>query len=170
MGYSIFDQVINGVERDAGYGVIALCDHPNCTAVIDRGMGYACCDAIHHDGSCGGFYCSEHIMLWSVISKDEFEGLDDKEIQKLLEQYGLSDQYSPSNMPEFNECEQFNHCQHEPIQSKTAQGWVDWIKKDDSWGKWRELYPEKLQFMIEDAAKWEAVRQEASVVNITEEG
>lgn len=40
MGWSIgFDSNWN---RDIGYGVPAFCDHPGCTAEIDRGLAYVC--------------------------------------------------------------------------------------------------------------------------------
>ena len=29
-------------KRDIGYGVPSICDHPGCTARIDRGLSYVC--------------------------------------------------------------------------------------------------------------------------------
>jgi|SRR5436190_11618140 len=47
--------------RDIGYGVPALCDHPNCVAKIDRGLAYVCGgDAYGGDVGCGLFFCEEH--------------------------------------------------------------------------------------------------------------
>ena len=56
VGYSVgFDSSTN---RDIGYGVPAVCDHPGCSATINRGMSYACGGA-REDG-CGLFFCEEH--------------------------------------------------------------------------------------------------------------
>lgn len=48
-------------ERDVGYGVPALCDHPRCGKRIHRGLAYVCGD--EPDGGeagCGLFFCDEH--------------------------------------------------------------------------------------------------------------
>jgi hypothetical protein len=58
MGYAVY-------ERDgrwAGYGVPATCDHPDCGASIDRGLGYLC-GAVTDDRGCGLFFCSDHLWL-----------------------------------------------------------------------------------------------------------
>lgn len=51
--------------REAGYGVEAECDADDCTAVIDRGLGYLCGTA--PDGhrepcepGCGRYFCMDH--------------------------------------------------------------------------------------------------------------
>lgn len=51
--------------REAGYGVEAECDHPDCTERIDRGLGYLCGDNPdgHRDPEepgCGKYYCEQH--------------------------------------------------------------------------------------------------------------
>lgn len=51
--------------REAGYGVEAPCDHPDCTVVIDRGLGYLCGNQPdgHRDDDepgCGRYFCGEH--------------------------------------------------------------------------------------------------------------
>ena len=47
--------------RDIGYGVPAICDHPRCNEVINRGMGYECYtyDDKREKG-CRLFFCSKH--------------------------------------------------------------------------------------------------------------
>lgn len=42
-------------DRDIGYGVPAFCDHPECSAEIDRGLAYRC-------GGCRLYFCSRHQM------------------------------------------------------------------------------------------------------------
>lgn len=50
--------------REIGYGVTAVCDHPGCTAEIDRGLAYAC-GGMHGGGDqgCGRYYCSAHLFF-----------------------------------------------------------------------------------------------------------
>src|SRR5262245_35196468 len=48
-------------RRDIGYGVPALCDHPDCKTVIDRGLAYVCGDEPYGgDRGCGLYFCGEH--------------------------------------------------------------------------------------------------------------
>lgn len=47
--------------RSIGYAFIAVCDHPNCTSEIDRGLGYACGD-MHGETElgCEKYFCEKH--------------------------------------------------------------------------------------------------------------
>lgn len=49
-------------KRDIGYAVPAICDHPECSEEIDRGLGYVCADQEPYGGEngCGLFFCSGH--------------------------------------------------------------------------------------------------------------
>jgi hypothetical protein len=49
-------------NRDIGYGVPALCDHPQCYELIDRGLGYVCGNEEPYGGEdgCGLYFCTEH--------------------------------------------------------------------------------------------------------------
>jgi len=60
MGWSIgFDGDWN---RDIGYGVPAVCDHPKCDAKIDRGLSYVCGgDPYGGDKGCGLYFCGDHL-------------------------------------------------------------------------------------------------------------
>lgn len=62
MGWSIgYD---SNYERDIGYGVPALCDHPECNEEIDRGLSYVCGgDPGGGEKGCGLFFCSAHLYL-----------------------------------------------------------------------------------------------------------
>jgi hypothetical protein len=54
----------NHEGRECGYAVAATCDHPGCTAEIDRGLGYLCgtTDAIDGSGpGCGKYFCAAHL-------------------------------------------------------------------------------------------------------------
>lgn len=62
MGYSYYT-LPDG--REAGYGVEAECDHPDCHETIDRGLGYLCGrNPLGHkdaeEPGCGNYYCSKH--------------------------------------------------------------------------------------------------------------
>ena len=62
MGWSIgFDE---HWQRDVGYGVPALCDHPGCNEVIDRGLSFVCGGAPYggEDG-CGLYFCAHHLFM-----------------------------------------------------------------------------------------------------------
>ena len=58
MGYSIGWDSTRG--RDIGYGVPAICEHPDCNEEINRGMGYACGGGFPEDG-CGLYFCGKHL-------------------------------------------------------------------------------------------------------------
>lgn len=48
-------------QRDIGYGVPAFCDHPGCTAKIDRGLAFVCCGQEPYGGDgCGLYFCDQH--------------------------------------------------------------------------------------------------------------
>lgn len=51
-------------ERDIGYSVPAICDHPGCNEEIDRGLSYVCGGQPYggEDG-CGLYFCDEHLMI-----------------------------------------------------------------------------------------------------------
>ena len=60
MGWSIgYD---TNWDRDIGYGVPAICDHPECAEKIDRGLGYVCGKGVPYGGDdgCGLFFCVSH--------------------------------------------------------------------------------------------------------------
>lgn len=67
MGWAHCGQDSEG--REIGYGVEAVCDHPDCDVIIDRGMSYACGDT-HGDGDntvdytyCEKYFCSAHLYF-----------------------------------------------------------------------------------------------------------
>lgn len=60
MGWSIgYD---DNWQRDIGYGVPAYCDHPKCSAEIDRGLSYVCGgEPYGGEKGCGLYFCDEHL-------------------------------------------------------------------------------------------------------------
>lgn len=48
-------------QRDVGYGVPAVCDHPGCNEKINRGLGYVCGGEPYGEpGGCGLYFCGLH--------------------------------------------------------------------------------------------------------------
>jgi hypothetical protein len=50
-------------QRDIGYGVPAICDHPGCGAEIDRGLSYVCGgEPYGGEEGCGLYFCEKHLF------------------------------------------------------------------------------------------------------------
>jgi len=48
-------------HRDIGYGVPAICDHPDCSEPIDRGLSFVCGgEPYGGERGCGLFFCAKH--------------------------------------------------------------------------------------------------------------
>lgn len=62
MSWSIgFDSNWN---RDIGYGVPCICDHPGCNKEINRGLSYVCGgEPYGGEEGCGLYFCSEHLVF-----------------------------------------------------------------------------------------------------------
>ena len=77
MGWSLgFDDNWN---RDIGYGVPAICDHPECNKEINRGLAHVCGDEPYGgDDGCGLYFCDEHkhpvLCMNCLDGIDPFEG------------------------------------------------------------------------------------------------
>lgn len=51
-------------KRDIGYGVPAVCDHPDCSAEITRGLAHVCGGQPYGgDEGCGLYFCSAHLWI-----------------------------------------------------------------------------------------------------------
>lgn len=103
-------------HRDIGYGVPAICDHPDCNEKIDRGLSYVCgSDAYGGEHGCGLFFCETHRHLIEVKGESEFVSL----------------------------CDQCKHDSPKPTfePKPDTKEWRDWKRTDESWAKWREENP-----------------------------
>jgi hypothetical protein len=61
MGYASYT-LADG--RQAGYAIEATCDEKDCTARIDRSLGYLCGRSPGGDEwGCGNYFCSEHLFF-----------------------------------------------------------------------------------------------------------
>lgn len=51
-------------SRDIGYGVPAICDHPECETAIDRGLAYVCGgEPYGGEHGCGLYFCGKHLAI-----------------------------------------------------------------------------------------------------------
>lgn len=66
MGWSIgFDA---NWQRDIGYGVPCVCDHPKCNEEIDRGLAHVCGgEPYGGDDGCGLYFCGKHLYVGGPI-------------------------------------------------------------------------------------------------------
>lgn len=85
-------------KRDIGYGVPAICDHPECSEKIDRGLAYVCGGNPHGgDHGCGLFFCDSHLLLGGPAQQchrcvDEQHPFDPKPETREWLQWKLSDE------------------------------------------------------------------------------
>jgi hypothetical protein len=125
MGWSIgWDQEH---DRDIGYGVPALCDHPKCNEEIDRGLSYVCGGQPYGgDIGCGLFFCGKHLSY-------------------------VPDPYDTD--PEVGDNVQLcNRCANKqpPFDPKPdILEWVNWKLTDESWQIWRDSHVEEVKLMLE---------------------
>lgn len=63
MGWSVgYDEHWN---RDIGYGVPSICDHPDCSEEIHRGLAHVCgSEPKGGERGCGLYFCGEH-LYWN---------------------------------------------------------------------------------------------------------
>ncbi len=116
MGWSIGYDI--NLKRDIGYGVPAICDHPDCSKKIDRGLAYVCGgEPYGGEYGCGLFFCESH-LLYDVEKVDG--------IQK---------------------CEQClcGEARFDP--KPDSLQWVRFKLKDKSWKQWREENPDEVARM-----------------------
>lgn len=114
MGYACYD----GKDgRDQGYGVPAICDHPDCNNEIDRGIGYACGGDPHE--TCGLFFCAEHLS------------------------YRVENEGTPQETWTRAMCERCHDEDAQPFDPKPdTQEWIDHKMIDPSWDLWRSKNPD----------------------------
>ena len=64
---------VDSLGRPIGYAFEAICDHPDCTEEINRGLSYAC-GGMHGAGNwyCENYYCDDH-MGWPDLEDDEYD-------------------------------------------------------------------------------------------------
>ncbi|MER7794921.1 hypothetical protein [Streptomyces sp. NPDC097640] len=64
MGYAHYEVIRNGERIEAGYAVEAMCDRPDCTAKVWRGLDALCGQTPGGDEfGCGGYFCDADLYL-----------------------------------------------------------------------------------------------------------
>lgn len=124
-------------QRHIGYSVFAICDHPNCTVEIDRGLAYMCCEDPKPSASCEGFYCAEHRD--NYVYGDEIDDMDDDELEAMgidVESQAVFDAVENGDIV---------RCRHLPIPlNKESAYWLELVLADESWATWRDENPKKV--------------------------
>ena len=122
MGYQIY----RVGKRWGGYGVPAICVHPDCNEEIDREVSFACGGEPFSEFGCDRYFCEKHRYLecWKCD--------------------GSSDKCDHDITDKECECECKFVCERcrdglEPFPYKPeTKEWCKWVLKNKSWKEWRE--------------------------------
>jgi hypothetical protein len=125
--------------RDIGYGVPAVCDHPDCKVKIDRGLGYVCGgEPYGGEQGCGLFFCSEH--LFHSESEPEWSERPPSHAEE-VEYYDSNDErgaFVCERCRDWNERDTAEG-EFKPFEPKPdVEEWLRHKAIDPSWAKWRE--------------------------------
>lgn len=136
MGYQVYRvKKTSGGYRFAGYGVPAICEHPDCNKEIDRGMSYACGGEPFSDFGCDRYFCEAHLHYTGI---DETKGAICRHRNDCdCESVQLCDK-----------CRDPKSKGYYPYKEETKE-WCRHVLKDASWKEWRDENPE----MVEDYKK-----------------
>ncbi len=121
MGWSLgYD---NDWERDIGYGVPALCDHPKCDEKIDRGLAHVCGgEPYGGENGCGLYFCGDHLSYRNVRDEGWVDNCPRCRAYKLPYKHPKPD----------------------------AREWIMHKLSHSSWKKWRIDNPKEVQQLIEE--------------------
>lgn len=135
MGYAIYKVG----KRWGGYGVPAVCEHPDCKEEIDRGISYACGEEPFSEFGCDRYFCEKHKpgMSWDTEKGDYCKHGTDEEVD------------------DGDECDA--NCEHKEVCERCAKGeapfdykpetkeWLEHLLKDKSWATWRKENKEEVK-------------------------
>jgi hypothetical protein len=106
----------NTWKRHIGYGVPAMCDHPGCAAIIDRGLTFVCGGQPYGgEFGCGLYFCSTHQRI--AGAKREHAPL-------CTRCYGGWSSFEPTD---------------------DLLEWKAWKLADESWERWRLENPDAVK-------------------------
>jgi len=114
MGYQIY---MVG-KRWGGYGVPAICEHPDCTKEIDRGMSFACGGEPFSEFGCDRYFCGDHLTYHCFNTGG---GRTCVEVCKRCDKRKPAFPYKPEH-----------------------PDWIKHLLKDPSWAEWRKNNPKKV--------------------------
>lgn len=126
--------------RDIGYGVPAICDHPDCDERIDRGISYCCGGYVGEDG-CGLYFCGKHL---SSGVRNDGENDDDWTSHEVCE-------ICKHNW-ELGEDADYELFKSTFDPKPDIDYWVWWKLRDESWAKWREDNKEEVEKLRKEHA------------------
>lgn len=107
-------------QRDIGYGVPSICDHPGCKAKIDRGLSYVCgTEPKGGEHGCGLYFCTDHLRTAG----------DHRDNAQLC-----------------TRCYWRNRTPFTPTPDVIE--WIQWKLDDESWAQWRQKNPDEVQKLI----------------------
>ena len=106
MGYQVYEVG----NRWGGYGVPTICEQPNCTEEIDRGISYACGGEPFSEWGCDRYFCSKHLFYHNFRNSDG------------------------GNLYCYRCVKYKNPFPYKPERKE----WVQFLLKDKSWANWRE--------------------------------
>lgn len=129
MGY----QVYKVGHRWGGYGVPAVCEHPDCNKEIDRGISFACGGEPFSEHGCDRYFCEKHreYHYWDIEEGDWCKHEEDCEceVAEVCERCF-------ENKPPF------------PYKPEVKK-WVRHLLKDKSWAEWRNNNPQEVAHLQE---------------------
>lgn len=116
MGWSIgYD---DNWKRDIGYGVPAVCDHPDCTEEINRGLSYVCGSTPYGgEHGCGLYFCSKHRQFLECS-----DGCSVEACERCMSDGELVPFDAKPDVPR----------------------WIEWKLTDVSWQQWRDKNPDDV--------------------------
>ena len=126
MGYQIY-KVGN---RWGGYGVPAICEHPDCKKEIDRGVSFACGGEPFSEHGCDRYFCEKHFD-WVYFKEDGSRCRHRKDC----------------------ECEMAQLCERcekgkNPFPYKPEHPrWIKHLLTDKSWAEWRKENPDEVKLL-----------------------
>lgn len=112
-------------ERDIGYGVPAMCDHPDCVVEITRGLANVCAEQQPYGGEsgCGLYFCEKHRDADGFCERCAYNlTLDGEPDERYKEMFAAK-----QDIPE----------------------WMKFKLTDSSWGPWRAENRRKVRHMQE---------------------
>ena len=125
MGYQIYKVG----KRWGGYGVPAICEHPDCKEKIDRGVSYACGGEPFSERGCDRYFCGKH--LYYVSFNDDGEAC----------KHTLIDCDCDDTVQLCDRCKKGES----PFDYKPeVKKWVKHLLTDESWAEWRKENPEEV--------------------------
>lgn len=108
-------------NRDVGYGVPAICDHPGCNKEIDRGLSYVC-GGEPYGGQlgCGLYFCEQHLESAEYVT-----GTESTTFTAMV-------------------CQRCADCDEPFTPKPDVPKWNQWKLTDQSWQRWRDENPEAV--------------------------